>query len=118
MQQHKGPEHLEFYSYILKKKQKQQIKQNKSKRRTHFAPSVQDLYDYIKRYAPAKNYEIYKEDLIGEDRRNKLYCGMGELTTAVNRLNQQYKEISGSDKPLMKYDKFLNCYIITNIWED
>ena len=59
-----------------------------------------------------------KEDLIGEDRKNKLYCGMGELTTAVNRLNQQYKEISGSDKPLMKYDKFLNCYIITNIWED
>lgn len=100
------------------KKQKPQIKQSKSKRRTHFAPSVQDLYDYIKRYAPAKNYEIYKEDLIGEDRRNKLYCGMGELTTAVNRLNQQYKEISGSDKPLMKYDKFLNCYIITNIWED
>lgn len=101
------------------KKQKQQVQQNNNgKQRKHFSPSVQDLYDYIKRYAPAKNYEIYKEDLIGEDRRNKLYCGMGELTTAVNRLNQQYKEISGSTKTLMKYDKFLDCYIITNIWNE
>lgn len=94
-------------------------KTNKSKKaRKRFAPSVQDLYDYIKKYAPAKNFEIYKEDLIGEDRRNKLYCGMGELTTAVNRLNQQYKEISNSDITLMKYDKFLDCYKITDIWNN
>ncbi len=88
------------------------------RKRTHFSESVQDLYDFIKRYAPAKNYEIYKEDLIGEDRRNKLYCGMGELTTAVNRLNKQYKEIYGLDKPLMKYDKFLECYLIQNVWDN
>ena len=87
-------------------------------KRTHFSASVQDLYDYVKRYAPAKNYEIYKEDLIGEDRRNKLYCGMGELTTAVNRLNNQYKEIYGLYKPLMKYDKFLDCYLIQNVWDN
>jgi len=88
------------------------------RKRTHFSDSVQDLYDYIKKYAPAKNYEIYKEDLIGDDRRNKLYCGMGELTTAVNRLNNQYKEIYGLDKPLMKYDKFLDCYLIQNVWDN
>lgn len=94
-------------------------KTNKTqKTRKHFAPSVQDLYDYIKKYAPAKNFEIYKQDLIGEDRRNKLYCGMGELTTAVNRLNKQYKEISNSDITLMKYDKFLDCYKITDIWNN
>lgn len=88
------------------------------KPRTHFSPSVQDLYDYLKRYAPAKNFEIYKEDLIGEDRRNKLYTGMGILTTMVNRLNKEYREISHTDITLMKYDKFLNCYLITDIWKD
>lgn len=88
------------------------------KHRQHFAPSIQVLYDYLKKYAPAKNYEIYKSDLIGEDRKNKLYCGMGELTTAVNRLNEQYKEISNTDITLMKYDKFLDCYTITNIWKE
>ncbi|MCM1265959.1 MAG: hypothetical protein NC200_07145 [Candidatus Gastranaerophilales bacterium] len=98
------------------KKEKIKKQQANKKPRTRFSPSVQDLYDYIKRYAPAKNYEIYKEDLVGEDRRNKLYAGMGMLTTMVNRLNKEYKEISNTDTTLMKYDKFLDCYLIENIW--
>lgn len=100
------------------KKEKIKKQQTNRKPRTHFSPSVQDLYDFIKRYAPAKNYEIYKEDLVGEDRRNKLYAGMGMLTTMVNRLNKEYKEISNTDTTLMKYDKFMDCYLVKNIWEN
>ena len=110
-----------FVNYAEKPKETKINSSTTSKykhKRTHFSASVQYLYDYVKRYAPAKNYEIFKEDLIGEDRRNKLYCGMGELTTAVNRLNNQCKEIYGLDKPLMKYDKFLDCYLIQNVWDN
>lgn len=102
----------------VQKKEKTKKQQVNKKPRTHFSPSVQDLYDYIKRYAPAKNYEIYKEDLVGEDRQNKLYAGMGMLTTMVNRLNKEYKEISNTDTTLMKYDKFMDCYLVNNIWNN
>ncbi len=99
--------------------EKQEAKADKPKKpKKNFSPSVKELYDYIKTYAPAKGFQIYKEDLIGDDRRNRLYAGMGMLTTMVNRLNKEYREISNRDITLMKFDKFLNCYIITNIWEE
>ena len=88
------------------------------KARKHFSPSVQDLYNYVKTYAQARDYQIYTYELIGE-RPEKLYENMGTLTTMVNRLNEQYREISHDDTvTLMKYDKTLECYMITDIWNN
>ena len=94
-------------------------KANKPKKaRKHFSPSVQDLYNYVKTYAQARDYQIYTYELIGE-RPEKLYENMGTLTTMVNRLNEQYREISHDDTvTLMKYDKTLECYMITDIWNN
>ena len=88
------------------------------KARKHFSPSVQDLYNYVKTYAQARNYQIYTYELIGE-KPEKLYETMGTLTTMVNRLNEQYREISHDDTvTLMKYDKTLECYMITDVWNN
>ena len=88
------------------------------KARKHFSPSVQDLYNYVKTYAQARDYQIYTYELIGE-RPEKLYENMGTLTTMVNRLNEQYRELSHDDTvTLMKYDKTLECYMITDIWNN
>lgn len=86
--------------------------------RKHFSPSVQDLYNYVKTYAQARDYQIYPYELIGE-KPEKLYENMGTLTTMVNRLNEQYREICHDDTViLMKYDKTLECYMITDIWNN
>lgn len=100
-------------------KAKAKVKADKPKKaRKHFSPSVQDLYNYIKTYAQARDYQIYTYELIGE-RPEKLYENMGTLTTMVNRLNEQYREISHDDTvTLMKYDKTLECYMITDIWNN
>ena len=88
------------------------------KPRKHFSPSVQDLYNYVQTYAQARDYQIYTYELIGE-RPEKLYENMGTLTTMVNRLNEQYREISHDDTvTLMRYDKTLECYMITDIWNN
>ena len=88
------------------------------KARKHFSSRVQDLYNYVKTYAQARNYQIYTCELIGE-KPEKLYKTMGTLTTMVNRLNKQYREISHDDTvTLMKYDKTLECYMITDVWNN
>lgn len=89
------------------------------KARKHFSSSVQELYNYIKTYAKSRDYQIYPSELIGSDRRTKLYETMGTLTTMVNRLNAQYREIIRDDTvTLMRYDKTLECYMITDIWNN
>lgn len=86
--------------------------------RKHFSPSVQDLYNYIKTYAQARDYQIYPYELIGE-KPEKLYENMGMLTTMVNRLNEQYREIIQDETAfIMKYDKTLECYMIKDIWNN
>lgn len=88
------------------------------KPRKHFSPSIQDLYNYIKTYAQTRDYQIYPYELVGE-RPKKLYENMGTLTTMVNRLNEQYREISHDNiVTLMRYDKTLECYMITDIWNN
>lgn len=89
-----------------------------NKVRKHFSHSVQDLYNYIKTYAKARDYMIFPYELIGE-KPDKLYENMGTLTTMVNRLNEQYREICHDETvTLMKYDKTLECYMITDIWNN
>lgn len=100
--------------------QEAKVKTDKQKKpRKHFSPSVQDLYNYIRIYAKARDYMIYPNDLVGDDRRSKLYDNMGTLTTMVNRLNKQYREISNDDTvTLMRYNKSLECYMITDVWNN
>lgn len=95
------------------------VKSNAPKKpRKHFSPSVQQLFNYIRTYAEARAYMIYTSDLIG-DKPEKLYENMGALTTTVNRLNKEYREITHDDTiTLMKYDKTLECYMITDIWNN
>ena len=89
------------------------------KRRPHFTQAVQELYDYIKTRAELRKYNIYIEDLVGEDRRNKLYTSRGTLTTMVSRLNEQYREMTLDDTvTLMRYSKTDECYIIKDIWNN
>lgn len=97
----------------------EKVKNDKPKKpRKHFSPSVQQLYNYVRTYAEARDYMIYTSDLIG-DKPDKLYENMGTLTTTVNRLNKEYREITHDDTiTLMKYDKTLECYMITNVWNN
>ena len=120
--------HADFTRYVdyMKNKDKENMQKSKDKknlikskkRRKYFSPSVQDLFNYLKTYAPAKDFIIYPIDLIG-DRSNKLYENMGTLTTMVNRLNEQYREITHDETvTIMKYDKYSECYVITDIWNN
>ena len=44
---------------------------------------------------------------------------METLTTMVNRLNEQYREmIQDESVTLMRYDKTLECYMIKDIWNN
>lgn len=88
------------------------------KRRKHFSPAIQELYDHIKTYAQARDYQIYASELVGE-KPDKLYENNGTLTTMVNRLNEQYREmIFDESVTLMRYDKTLECYMIKDIWNN
>lgn len=98
-------------------KQEAKTKTDKPKKaRKHFSSAVQELYDYIRTYAEVRDYQIYPSELIGE-KPTKLYDKMGTLTTMVNRLNEQYREmILDESVTLMRYDKTLECYMIKDIW--
>ena len=100
-------------------KKEPKTQKNKSKKvRKHFSPTVQELYNFIKMYAKARDYMIYPSELIGE-KPTKLYDKMGTLTTMVNRLNEQYREMTLDESiTLMRYDKTLECYMITDIWDN
>ena len=100
-------------------KKEHKTQKNKSKKvRKHFSPTVQELYNFIKMYAKARDYMIYPSELIGE-KPTKLYDKMGTLTTMVNRLNEQYREmILDESVTLMRYDKTLECYMIKDIWNN
>lgn len=88
------------------------------KRRKHFSPRIQELFDYIKTYAEVRDYMIYPSELIG-DRPEKVCEDMGNLTSMVKRLNIQYQEmIQDETVSLMKYDRTLECYVIKDIWNN
>ena len=99
--------------------QEAKVKTSKPKKvRKHFSPAVQELYDYIRTYAEVRDYQIYPYELVGE-KPSKLYDKMGTLTTMVNRLNEQYREmILEESVTLMRYDKTLDCYMIKDIWNN
>ena len=88
------------------------------KRRKHFSPRIQELFDYIKTYADARDYMIYPSELIG-NRPEKVCEDMGNLTSMVERLNIQYQEmVQDETVSLMKYDRTLECYMIKDIWNN
>ena len=88
------------------------------KRRKHFSPRIQELFDYIKTYAEVRDYMIYPSELIG-DRPEKVCEDMGNLTSMVKRLNIQYQEmIQDETVSLMKYDRTIECYVIKDIWNN
>lgn len=92
---------------------------NKTKKqRKHFSQRIQELFDYIKTYAETRDYMIYPSELIG-DRPEKVCEDMGNLTSMVERLNIQYREmIQDETVSLMKYDRTLECYVIKDIWNN
>ena len=99
--------------------QEDKVKASKPKKaRKHFSPRIQELFDYIKTYADARDYMIYPSELIG-DRPEKVCEDMGNLTSMVKRLNIQYQEmIQDETVSLMKYDRTLECYVIKDIWNN
>lgn len=86
------------------------------KRRKHFSPKIQELFDYIEAQAQSRDFQIYIFELVGD---GKLYSSKKTLSTAVRDLNNQYREIINDETvKLMKFDRLLDCYCIKNIWKD
>ena len=86
------------------------------KRRKHFSPKIQELFDYVEAQAQSRDFQIYTFELVGD---GKLYPSKDTLSTAVNELNNQYREIINDETfNLMKFDRLLDCYCIKNIWKD
>ena len=90
-----------------------------TKIRRRFSQKIQILYNQIKKLAKSRGYQISPVDLIDMDGEMGLPTSMDNLTSALNRLNEQYREIVNDENAtITTYDRTLETYLITPVWEN
>ena len=90
-----------------------------TKIRRRFSQKIQILYNQIKKLAKSRGYQISPVDLIDTDGEMGLPTSMDNLTSALNRLNEQYREIVNDENAtITTYDRTLETYLITPVWEN
>ena len=80
-------------------------------KRKKFSRQQQKLYDFLERKAKGGKFDFAKYDL----REFAPISGNG-LSSAINRLNEQYQEIYCTEEKLIEFDRGVGKYILQNIW--